>query len=61
MVNLPRLSIAAKLYAIFALLATATVVLAVVAVVSARRHAALTDRIRGGAAKARRMSSASTA
>ena len=41
--RLPRLSIAAKLYAIFALLATATVVLALVAVVTARRHAALTD------------------
>ena len=39
-----RLSIAAKLYAIFALLATATVALAVVAVVNARRHAALTDK-----------------
>jgi methyl-accepting chemotaxis protein len=37
------LSIASKLYAIFALLATGTVVLALVAVVSARRHAALTD------------------
>jgi methyl-accepting chemotaxis protein len=42
MVNLPRLSIAAKLYAIFALLATATMVLAVVAAVSSRWHAALT-------------------
>ena len=41
--NLPKLSIAAKLYAIFALLATVTLVLALVAVVSARRHAALTD------------------
>src|SRR4029078_3397007 len=38
----PRLSIASKLYAIFALLATATVVLALVAVVAARRHATLT-------------------
>jgi len=43
MPRLPRLSIAAKLYAIFTLLATATVVLALVAVVTARRHAALTD------------------
>ena len=43
MAHFPRLSIAAKLYAIFALLATATVVLALVAVVAARRHAALTD------------------
>ena len=40
---LPRLSVAAKLYAIFALLATATVALALVAAVNARRHAALTD------------------
>ncbi len=39
----PRLSIAAKLYAIFALLATVTVALAAVAVVNAKRHAALTD------------------
>src|SRR5947208_14328854 len=43
MPRFPRLSIASKLYAIFALLATATVVLALVAVVTARRHAALTD------------------
>ncbi len=40
--RLPSFSIAAKLYAIFALLATATVALAVVAVLNARRHAALT-------------------
>jgi methyl-accepting chemotaxis protein len=38
-----RWSIAAKLYAIFALLATATVVLAVAAVFNARHHVALTD------------------
>jgi methyl-accepting chemotaxis protein len=43
MAYLPRFSIASKLYAIFALLAAATVVLALVAVISARRHAALTD------------------
>ena len=43
MVRFPKLSIAAKLYAIFALLATATVALALVAVVNARRHAALTE------------------
>ena len=43
MARVPRLSIAAKLYAIFILLATATVVLALVAVVTARRHAALTN------------------
>jgi methyl-accepting chemotaxis protein len=43
MARFPRLSIAAKLYAIFALLATATVALALVAVVTSRRHAALTD------------------
>jgi methyl-accepting chemotaxis protein len=38
----PQLSIASKLYAIFALLATVTVALAIVAVFNARRHAALT-------------------
>jgi methyl-accepting chemotaxis protein len=42
-VKLPQLSIATKLYAIFALLATMTVGLAAVAVVNAYRHAALTD------------------
>jgi len=41
--SLASFSIASKLYAIFALLATATVVLALVAIISARRHAALTD------------------
>jgi len=41
-VRLPQLSIASKLYAIFALLATATMGLAAVAVVSARQHAVLT-------------------
>ena len=41
MVKLPKFSIAAKLYAIFALLATVTVVLALVAVLNARRHADL--------------------
>lgn len=39
---LPRLSIATKLYAIFALLAIATIALAGTAVMSARRHNALT-------------------
>ena len=39
----PQLSIAAKLYVIFALLATMTVGLAAVAVYSAHRHASLTD------------------
>jgi methyl-accepting chemotaxis protein len=38
-----KLSIATKLYAIFALLTTMTLALSVVAVVSARHHAALTD------------------
>jgi methyl-accepting chemotaxis protein len=42
-VKLPHLSIATKLYAIFALLATVTVGLAVVASINAYRHAALTD------------------
>ena len=41
---LPRLSIATKLYAIFALLAIATVVLAIMAGVSARHHATLTHK-----------------
>ena len=41
--KLPQFSIATKLYAIFALLATVTVGLAVVAVVNARHHQALTD------------------
>jgi methyl-accepting chemotaxis protein len=42
--TLPKLSIAAKLYAIFALMATATVGLALDAVVNARQHAELTDQ-----------------
>jgi methyl-accepting chemotaxis protein len=42
-VTLPKLSIAAKLYAIFALMATTTVALSMVAVHGARNHAALTD------------------
>jgi len=45
-VKLPNLSIAAKLYLIFALLATVTVALATVAALNARRHAALTDEFR---------------
>lgn len=39
----PKISIAAKLYAIFALMATTTVALSVVAVMQSRHHAALTD------------------
>jgi methyl-accepting chemotaxis protein len=42
-VNLPKLSIAARLYAIFALMAVTTVALSMVAVSNARHHAALTD------------------
>ena len=42
LVTLPKLSIAAKLYVIFALLASATVALSVFAVINARNHAALT-------------------
>ncbi len=42
----PRLTIAAKLYAIFALLATATLILALAAVINARRHSALTEEFR---------------
>jgi methyl-accepting chemotaxis protein len=40
--KLPKLSIAAKLYVIFALLATVTVALAGVAILNAKRHVALT-------------------
>ena len=41
--TLPRLSIAAKLYTLFAILAVLIVALALTAVVNARRHAALAD------------------
>jgi methyl-accepting chemotaxis protein len=43
-VTLPKLSIAAKLYVIFALMAATTLALSVVAVHNARSHAALTDQ-----------------
>jgi methyl-accepting chemotaxis protein len=43
LVTLPKLSIAARLYTIFALMAATTVALSVVAVSNARYHAALTD------------------
>jgi methyl-accepting chemotaxis protein len=43
MTRLPALSIAAKLYALFALLAVLTVALALTAVISAQRHAALAE------------------
>jgi methyl-accepting chemotaxis protein len=42
-VNLQKLSIAARLYAIFALMAATTIALSVVAVTAARHHVALTD------------------
>ena len=42
--TLPKLSIAAKLYAIFASLAITTVALAACSVINARTHAALTDQ-----------------
>jgi len=42
-VRLPKLSIAAKLYLIFALMAITTLALSTVAVLNARSHAALTD------------------
>ena len=41
--NLPKLSIAARLYAIFALMTLTTVALSMLAVSKARFHAALTD------------------
>src|SRR5262245_34432295 len=43
MPNLPNLSIGAKLYGIFALLAAATMALAGIAVINARHHAAMTS------------------
>ena len=49
--KLPQISIATKLYAIFALLATVTVALAAVAVVNARHHAGADRRVRGGAGR----------
>jgi len=45
MVNLPKLSIAAKLYTIFALLAVATMALAGCAVFNSWRHAELTSEV----------------
>ena len=54
-VALSRLSIAAKLYAIFALLATVTVAIALVAVTSARRHVALTDEFQSSFDGARQL------
>jgi methyl-accepting chemotaxis protein len=44
--TLPKLSIAAKLYAIFALMATMTVALSVIAVSNAHYHAAMTNEFR---------------
>ena len=52
LVTLPKLSIAAKLYAIFALMATTTIALSVVAVSAARHHVALTDDFRSANAGA---------
>ena len=49
MAHFPKFSIATKLYAILSLLATATVVLALVAVVNAGRHAALTGEYEAAA------------
>src|SRR6185369_5482344 len=43
MFKLPSLSIAAKLYTIFALLATATIALTIMAILNSRQNAALTD------------------
>jgi methyl-accepting chemotaxis protein len=51
-VKLPQLSIASKLYAIFALLATVTIGLAGVAVVNARHHVALTGEFEAALAGA---------
>jgi hypothetical protein len=43
--TLPKLSIADKLYAIFALMATMTVALSVATLAAARNHAALTTQL----------------
>ena len=53
--TLPKLSIAAKLYAIFALMATTTLALSAVAVVGARHHAALTAEFESASAGSRAM------
>jgi methyl-accepting chemotaxis protein len=58
-VTLPKLSIAAKLYVIFALMAATTLALSVVAVQRARSHAALTDEFEsanGGSLNVERVS-----
>jgi methyl-accepting chemotaxis protein len=57
--KLPQLSIASKLYAIFALLATVTMGLAAVAVVNARLHVDLTDEYDGALAGAQNVERAS--
>ena len=54
-VTLPKLSIAAKLYAIFALMATTTLALSAVAVSGARHHAALTADFESANAGSRAM------
>ena len=46
--KLAKLSIAAKLYVIFTLLATVTVALAAVAILNASRHVALTRQFESG-------------
>lgn len=51
--TLPKLSIATKLYAIFALMAMTTVALSVVAVTNARDHAMLTDKFESANAGSR--------
>ena len=61
MPKLPSLSIAAKLYTIFALLATATVALALLAVVNSRHQTGADRRLTNARSSARRTSSASTA
>ncbi len=53
--TLPKLSISAKLYAIFALMATVTVALSTVAVLNARQHAVLTASFQSADAGSRAM------
>ena len=55
-----RLSVAAKLYAIFILLATIMVALAAFAAINARTHAALTDEFKSAAAGAENVANANT-
>ena len=58
--KLPHFTIATKLYAIFALLATMTVALAAVMVVNARYHQTLTDEFEAAQAGAQNVDRANS-